>query len=62
MKDHFLLTQLDCPHYLIGSEIKMLNYRTTRGTFLALVAEKDILATFLANGFSQITVHYRLHQ
>jgi hypothetical protein len=52
MEDHLLLTQLDGPHHLMRSEIEMLDHRAARRTFLALVAEKDILPTFRSNGFS----------
>jgi hypothetical protein len=55
MEDHLLLSQLDCPHHLVGGEIEVLYNRTTRGTFLTLVAEKDILTAFLANVFGQIS-------
>jgi hypothetical protein len=54
VKDHFPLTQLDGPHQLIGSEIEMFCHGTARGTFLALVAKKDILASLFANGIRQI--------
>jgi hypothetical protein len=51
MEYHLFLPKLDGPHYLIGSEIKVLDHRTTCGTLLTLVAEKDILPAFLSNGF-----------
>ena len=54
MEYHLFLPKLDGPHHLIGSEIKVLDHRTTCRTFLTLIAEKNILPTFLTNGFCQI--------
>jgi hypothetical protein len=61
VKDHLLLTQLDGPHQLIGSEIEMFCHGTARGTFLTLVAKKNILASLFANGIRQIRAQYGLH-
>jgi len=60
MKGHLSLTQLDGPHQLIGSEIEMFCHGTARGTFLTLVAKKNILASLFAYLFSQISAQYCL--
>jgi hypothetical protein len=46
---------MDGPHQLIGSEIEMFCHETARGTLLALVVKKDILASLFTNGISQIS-------
>jgi hypothetical protein len=61
MKGHLSLTQLDGPHQLIRSKIEMFCHGTARGTFLTLVAKKDILASLFANGISQIRAQHGLH-
>jgi hypothetical protein len=55
MENHLFLAKLDRPHHLIGSEIEVLVHRTTCGAFLTLIAEKNILPAFLANGFSEMS-------
>jgi hypothetical protein len=61
MEDHLLLTKLDGSHDLIGREVEVFDHRATCGTLLTLVAEKNILSTFLANGFSKISIQYCFH-
>jgi hypothetical protein len=61
MENHLLLPELNRPHDLIGWEIEVFDYRTTRGTLLALVAEKDILPTFPTNGFGKISIQHYFH-
>jgi hypothetical protein len=61
MEDHLFLTKLDGSHNLIGREIEVFDHRTTCGTLLTLVAEKDVLPTFLANEFSKIGIQHYFH-
>jgi hypothetical protein len=56
MKDHLLLTKLNRPQYLIGREIKVFDHRTTCGTLLTLVAQKDILPGLFSDGSSEIGI------
>jgi hypothetical protein len=56
MENHLFLTKLDRSHQLIRSEIEVLVHRTTCGTFLTLVAEKNILARFPFYDIGKISV------